>query len=100
MTALPNIAEGMHDPLGVMLDTDIGKPAGPDTGERQQGFLLTNHPLLEPQPLDRRRSFILRFLLFTTTCHHALTAAHQQPVSDAEPCVLRDGEPSGVAPTR
>jgi hypothetical protein len=35
-----------------MLDADIGKSTGPDTGEGQKSFFLTGHPLLETQPLD------------------------------------------------
>ena len=30
-----------------MLNADIGKPTGPDPGEREERFFLTSHPLLE-----------------------------------------------------
>ena len=55
--------------ISVMLDADIGKPTGPDTGEGQKSFLLTGHPLLQTQPLAGQHSFGRRFLLFAPKCH-------------------------------
>lgn len=47
--------------VGVMLDTDVGEAAGPDSGQREKGFFLTHNPHLLISPLDTRSSFGSRF---------------------------------------
>jgi len=55
--------------ISVMLDADIGKPTGTDSGEGEEGFFLTSHPFLQISRLDRHSAPGLRLSLFATKCH-------------------------------
>jgi hypothetical protein len=52
-----------------MLDADIRKPTGPNSGEGEKSFFLTSHPFLQISRLDRRSALGLRLSLFTTKWH-------------------------------
>jgi hypothetical protein len=52
-----------------MLDTDIRKPTGPNSGEGEKSFFLTSHPFFQISLLDWRIALGLRLSLFTMKWH-------------------------------